>query len=354
LVSTCSTSTYPDFVQELDKWALKNKGCGRCFSDGVIQQSLGRRLLLSVALTGHTDANKKIDALVMIYGVDVNFDGDEDLSTHMAQPPTRLQGVLALSVFANKPESVCALLSHGADPNARFHMWGENTFVHAARNNYVDIVKMMFNHGANIWQTDCMGETAVVMAVKEANVELVNFFLKEGQYPNWFGYEDTMTLLHHAVESRKKQSPEVIRLLLAAGANPHHRCFRPAIADCGQVAQGYTPIQFLNNLEKGVSRWKEFTEEELPIVSLNTSILAAHMDKDCSEWRLAVCMSTHERLGADPNCMMGMISGEPSLLKLILDNVLQNDPEAPHVPGLSTEVYAGDSVSALPVLSLEV
>jgi hypothetical protein len=184
MVAQSSQSTYSSFVRQLKKWALKNKECTRCFSNGVLQQSLGRRLLLAIALIGHPEAAKKINQLVTVYGVDVNFNGDDHSSMEMGgrsgASPIILQGVLALAVFANKPESVCALLSHGANPDARFHMWGENTFVHAARNNYIDIVKMMYNHGAKTWQTDCMGETAMIMAVKEAHVDIVNFFLQNG------------------------------------------------------------------------------------------------------------------------------------------------------------------------------
>jgi hypothetical protein len=348
LVASAGSTSFIGLMMGIQKWMKNNKEARRLVSHGKLDQFLSRRLLVEVSLSRGFDVTEKIHGLVKTYGADVNFcgDGSSGNIVSFGCTPAKLRGVLALAVSDNQLESVGVLLSLGADPNARYHPWGENMFVSAVAENRVEIVKMLHKHGANLWQTDPMGCTAMERAVRSGHVELVEFFLKEGFSPNWFRVESRMTLLHYAVENKTKAGSTVVQLLIAAGANPHSRCFQPGEYDLDGVGDGYTPLQYLRHRRHGHGVWKNHTNDEqlrregTHYCTVNESVLVDKMQANVQEIQLAVCMSTHDRLGSGNGCGLSSLSGEPGILRMIMQNACEKyDASHPLAPVSPWEVY---------------
>ena len=352
LVENAGSTSFNGLMKDIKAWIDNNEEASRLVPGGILDPFLGRRLLLEVSLSGGFDIKEKLHGLVETYGTDVNFDGDVGACNKSVEnivsprsARTKLRGVLALAVSENQLESVGVLLSLKADANARYDLWGGNTFVSAAKNNRTAIVKLLYRHGANLWQTDPMGYTSMERAIQQGNVDLVDFFLKEGFLPDWYRVENRMTLLHYAVENRTKEGTEVVRLLIAAGANPHARCFGPGTHEQDVVADGYTPLQYLRNSRLSHVFWHEYNNEELRRERMhhciaNESILVDKMQANVEETTLAVCMSTHSRLGSDATCSLSGLAGEPALLQMIMQDVCQQyDAAYPSAPVSPWEVY---------------
>ncbi|KAJ1468634.1 ankyrin repeat-containing domain protein [Baffinella frigidus] len=330
LVDTAAASSLDTMVHNLADWVKRTQQCSGVHAKHPLSQRRSKQLLDAITYEWYAvDAPSKIKMLINSHGADINWRQDSPYAW----------GLLARTVFVGMNEAAIVLLSHGADPNAN-GFWGMNTFVFAVHNNYIDVVKSMRLHGANLWQSNQDGETAMVSAVRGAYFELVEFFLNEGVCPNWYDMTDKKTLLHHAVCNASDGSTDVLRLLLAAGANPHSRC------------AGSTPLQTLSDFKKRrlVSAWMDRREEALfkRIVDLNASILSHHMDNTCDDWAVAVCMSTHDRLGSD-NCSLHELAAEPGLLQMIMANVCNDffDPAYPATPLCPTAVYKTVDVSSV-------
>jgi ankyrin repeat protein len=342
LVNRAPTSRFDYFARNLAEWVKDYRWCGGNPHNGTLSQSRNRQLLDVVTLCCVIDTTAKINLLVETYGADVNW----------VAPSDKTEDLLAKAVQANRSESAHALLSHGADPNARHFLWGRNTFICAIRNNQVDVVKDMHSRGAYLWQSDQFGDSAVVCAVKGSHVELVDFFLKEGVSPNWSDEQNQKTLLHHASYSTSEVSTSVIRLLLNAGANPHLRCIEPIrdvaslqwphntnsgfetpiVVAVDETKCGWTPLQYLTHLRESLSTLYKLSRTEDDVLSRNASILSHHMQKDCNDWALAVCMSTHNRLGSD-KCGLHQLAVEPGLFEMIMNKVTTEfDPVFPDTP----------------------
>ncbi|KAJ1467744.1 hypothetical protein T484DRAFT_1755643 [Baffinella frigidus] len=188
----------------------------------------------------------------------------------------------------------------------------------------------------------------MVSAVKGAHFELVEFFLNEGVCPNWYDMTDKKTLLHHAICNASDRSTDVLRLLLAAGANPHLRCAnRTRNVDNGDTNTGSTPLQTLSDFKQRVVVLTSLNSREEALFNLNASILSHYMDNTCDDWAVAVCMSTHDRLGSD-NCSLHELAAEPGLLQMIMANVCNDfDPVYPATPLRPTAVYKTVDVSSV-------
>ena len=163
---------------------------------------------------------------------------------------------------------------------------------------------------------------------------------------DWCTNDDSMTLLHWAVDNRTTTSTAMVKLLLNAGANPNIRSFRPAGYAMDAPGSGFTPLQYLLDTDVGVSRYTAFTEEQLVTVNANAKLIKDKMDKDVRDRRLAFCMVSQERLGSKHTCLLASLVVEPSLIRMIMDNVTDkfdiNYPGNPLVPSVEyTGVWKG-------------
>jgi ankyrin repeat protein len=326
VVTAARTESWAIVQDEIETWVKTSTEARRFYSNGVLHNSLSSKLLAIVVLESRVDVTNKINGLVMKYNADVEASADGEIDMDR-------KGLLSLAITTRNSVAAIALLEMGADPNKMYSMWGTNSFVFAAANNLLDVVKTMHRCGAVMWQMNAMGDTGIVGAVKEGYIDMVKFFLDKGADSNWFCSEDHMYLLHYAVESRDPSSIAMMKLLLDSGADPNLRSFRPGLFGFGMPGSGYTPLQYLQCTTKGVTRYREFKDEDLPTVNEKVSLLEDNMVKRVTDLQLAVCMGTHERLSSNTSCLLNCLAGEPGLLKMILDNVGNEfDVNYPSVP----------------------
>jgi ankyrin repeat protein len=298
------------------KWEDKNK-------------LLVEQILEIVALESEVDVAEKISGLVVKYNVSPNICGRYDMI-----PNSR--NILSRAVYKKRTDAAIALISAGADVDTETPPWGTNTFVFAAENNLIDVVKTMharFKVNRDLWQTNAVGESALVVSVRMGHAELVKFFLSKGHDPDWYTYDDRKYLLHTAVDNPSSTSTSIVKMLLDAGANPHLRCYTPGNYLQDAPGEGFTPLEFITAKEKGVTRYKDFSESERLTSIANATLLSNKMDDDVTNLQLAVCMAAHHRLGSNRHCLLNRVSGESSIFKMVLDNVGKfNDPSFPGTP----------------------
>jgi ankyrin repeat protein len=77
------------------------------------------------------------------------------------------------------------------------------------------IVEILLKNGANINFKDSLGHTALHYATYAGNIETIKVLLKKGADPNTKNYNDETPLFS------LKATPEILNLLLDAGANPN-------------------------------------------------------------------------------------------------------------------------------------
>ena len=109
---------------------------------------------------------------------------------------------------------------------------------------------------------------------------------------------------------------------------------------------GFTPLQYLLDTDVGVSRYTDFTEEQLMTVNANAKLIKDKMDKDVYDRRIAFCMVSQARLASESVCLLASLAGEPSLMRMIMDKVTDefdiNYPGNPLVPSVEyTGVWKG-------------
>jgi hypothetical protein len=328
LLDTACDCSFDTLVQSISGWIRKTTQPSSQGSQ-TLSPCRSRRLLDKIVLGDGIDITEKINMLVEDHRADVNSYGTEG---------TRSADILSLAVAAERHEAVTVLLSNGADPNARYSLWGRNTFVYASKHNLTEMVKGLRLYGANLWQMNEFGETAMIAAVKNSSIELVEFFLKEGVSPNWYDVWDNMTLLHHATSSMSPDSTDVIRILLAAGGNPHHRT----------TGGGHTPLEYISLCKAAIFHWRPLDEQETALLDLNASVLCTHMANECNDLALAVCMSTHDRLGSGIGCNMYNLAVEPGIFQMIMANVYEEfDENYPLAPIRPTGLRVGNGGSVV-------
>ncbi len=150
---------------------------------------------------------------------------------------------LDMVLFNDSLEMVELLLARGADPNAKPYLLsaarsgnpglarllldnggntefinaaGETALHHAAMNDFLEVVRVLLDRGADIEaRDDVIRRTALLYAAQSASLELVTLLLDRGAEINI--QDDTRdTPLHLAFEN----SPAVVELLLDRGADP--------------------------------------------------------------------------------------------------------------------------------------
>src|SRR5262245_8841745 len=85
----------------------------------------------------------------------------------------------------------------------------------------VDMLQLLVEHGANLNEVvNQLEGTPLSIAAKSGNVDKVRFLLQEGANPH-FRTDSGYTPLIQAVYGQKPTRPQVVRLLLDAGANPN-------------------------------------------------------------------------------------------------------------------------------------
>ena len=246
------------------------------------------------------------------------------------------------AVLNKDTDSAVALLICGADPNKICGVWGENAYVFAAENNLIEIVETMTLYNADIYQTNADGDNALMVAVRNGYIGITKLLLEKGVSPDWYTFGDRFGLLHMAVSNRAETSTEMIKLLLEWGANPHLRSYSPAGYVLDSPGSGYTPLQFMLATYSGVSSFRPFSKSEGVTVNKNAKLLTDKMNEDVQVREMAFCMVSQERLSSNPGCLLSSLSGEPSILKIIMEKASEKfDEEYPSNALPGTVEYTG-------------
>jgi len=314
VILAARSDSWCELVCQIESWIHHSKEARRAGCRGVLNSAYSNTLLSVVVLESSVEVVKKIDGLVCYYGAQVEIPGSKIANRSM----------FMRAVVNEKSEAAMALLLLGADPDMTYDPWRKSAFVFAADHNLVDVVKTMTLCGADIYQTDYLGHNALVVAVKRGHLEVAQHLLEHAMTPNWHTCDDHMTLLHWAVSNRGANSTAMVKFLLDNGANVHLRAFKPGYFSWESPGNGFTPIEFLMAEANKSSNTTPFDLDEVEVVVANAKLLKDRMREDVADRRIALCMSTHERLSSNPMCLLGRLSGETSLLHMIMDKVVED------------------------------
>jgi ankyrin repeat protein len=109
----------------------------------------------------------------------------ELLLKHGADPNRAdASGATALMWAVPDLEKVRLLLARGANVNARSNTERTPLLVAAAYPGTVDLLRLLLDRGANLRAQDRSGATALALAVRSADVEVVRFLVEKGLDPN--------------------------------------------------------------------------------------------------------------------------------------------------------------------------
>ena len=324
------SDSWCELVCEIEWWIHNSKEARRAGCWNGLTTAYSNTLLRVVVLESFVDVVKKIDGLVSFYGAQVEIPGS--LVANWS--------IFMKSVKNRKSDAAQALLLLGADPNMTYDPWRESAYVYAAENNLVDIVKAMTLCGADIFQTDDRSHNALVAAVRNGHLEVAKHILDHGMTPDWYTFTDHKTLLHWAVNNRTTTSTAMIKFLLDDGANPHLRSYKNGTFSYDKPGDGFTPLEFLMAQANESSNTTPFDQDDIVIVNANAKLLKNRMEEDVANRNLAFCMVSIGRLSSDPKCLLASLCGEPSLLHVIMDKVVESfdidHPEGALPPNVKT------------------
>lgn len=154
----------------------------------------------------------------------------------LVDKPPFLSGVAILPQVFND-EAHCLCSSNSLE-------WHATTLLHvAAVEGYIDVVKALVSAGASVNSLDCCSETPLLKTVKlspEA-IRVTRYLIKHGADLNRKG-GNSFTALIHACQLKSKIAPQLISLLLDAGANPNITDSRGYTALHIAAAEGNTEV----------------------------------------------------------------------------------------------------------------
>lgn len=208
----------------------------------------GETVLMTAARTGNPDAIK----VLLAHHADVN-----------AREKTLGETALMWAAAENHPAAVAALISADANINAQSTVLGLTPFkwvtsgmvsttlprggwtplMYAARQNAMQAARVLADGHANLNLTDPDGATALMIAIINAHFDLANILIEKGADLN-IADETGMTALYAAVDMNtlgamlsrpapkrvdELSSADLVRILLAHGANPNLPLKKPLI-----------------------------------------------------------------------------------------------------------------------------
>jgi ankyrin repeat protein len=181
----------------------------------------GETPVMAAARSGKTAAVEQLVAK----GADLNLRGPRGQTALMwavAQKHPEVTKVLLAGGADLKQRSdvwsqVMAVSPHGrAEYNRSIPHGGDTALMFAARAGDLESAKLLVAAGANVNDADAWGVSAVTLAAHSGFTELVEFLLGKGADPN--AAPAGFTALHEAIMRRDER---MVRALLAHGANPN-------------------------------------------------------------------------------------------------------------------------------------
>jgi ankyrin repeat protein len=165
--------------------------------------SLDTREFSPLTVAAFKGRNEVIRFLIKHWKVDIN-------DTHGVHP-------LFMAVQHDAIPTVELLIELGADVNVIQTDKNCSPLHLAASNNFLDIVKLLIDHKANVNIQDNRGYTPLIMAASEGYTECVKRLADAGADVNYRSMDDYTTAIYHAAGSNRLK---VVRLLLERGADP--------------------------------------------------------------------------------------------------------------------------------------
>ena len=183
----------------------------------------GETVLMMCARAGNAET---VNAL-LVHGADVN-----------AAETRRGQTALMRAVAQKQPEAAKTLIEHGADVHARSN-GGFTPLLFAAQQGDLESARILLATGANVNEATPDGMSMLLLASASGHEALSIFLLEEGADPNAVDAYGA-TALHYAVMKGiasmsgvslanyvshlfRPSMPELVKALLAHGANPNAR-----------------------------------------------------------------------------------------------------------------------------------
>ena len=227
----------------------------------------GETVLMTAARTGKPDAVKAL----ISHGVNVNV-----------REKWQEQTALMFAAAENNAAVVKLLIEAGAEMNVHSKEWafpeykyetngmavfqlprgGWTALMYAARQNALDAAAMLADSKADLNGADPDGTTALQLAILNVHYYLASLLLKKGADPN-VPDSSGMTALYAAVDMRSPtgmmtrpnlkltdeiDAAEMVKILLANGANPNARLKKPIIGRHNNLVgdtslgEGTTPL----------------------------------------------------------------------------------------------------------------
>ena len=170
-------------------------------------ESEGHTCLMSAAHFGHTEI---VRYLVGLPEVDVNYQGWKN--------NTALHNALQTAVDAGLRDVVEVLIDAGADIEAKDEQ-GRSPLLLACVLGKLDAVKMLVDAGAAVCATDRRGYTCLILAAYYRHTEVVRYLVGLPEVDVHAANNHSRTPLHHAVTRNYESHPDVVQVLIDAGAD---------------------------------------------------------------------------------------------------------------------------------------
>jgi ankyrin repeat protein len=128
---------------------------------------------------------------------------------------------LLAATQGNHVESARLLIEAGADVNAQDRMQ-DSAFLLAGASGYLEILRLTLAAGADLKSTNRYGGTALTPAAHHGHVETVRELVKTANDVNQVNHLGWTALLEAVnLSDGGPRHTEIVRMLLAAGANPN-------------------------------------------------------------------------------------------------------------------------------------
>jgi len=261
-------------------------------ADVNARASGGWPLIISAASKG----TRELVELLLDKGADANAQ-DESFTA------------LSLATSWNNLPVVELLLTRGANPNARL-LHGQTVLME--ENQKPEIAKLLIARGADVNATDEDGNTALIRGVNSQPVEYLQALLDAKANPNLTNKEGETALLKLFTDYDGKPRAEVVRLLLARGADASIRSSDGFDALYWAIVQEETGIEEMIAARVDSRRRRE---------SLNMALITSSYGPD-----KALTVKLLAR-GADPNTVAltttplvaAAKNGSAEIVRLLLD-----------------------------------
>ena len=222
-----------------------------------------------------------------------------------AKEPRWGQTPLMWAVAAKHPEVVRALIDHKADVNARSKS-GFTPLMFAAQQGDIEISKMLLSAGANVNAVTPRGDTPLLVASISGHEPMSIFLLDQGADPN-AADEYGFTALHFAIF---KGLVLINRVRIINSASPY--LVRPNMTELTQalLSHGANPNARVRKL--GGDKLLRVTDTSLPPGSVSpvgaTAFLMAALSYDANLMRILVAHGADPLLTTDENVTAVMLA----------------------------------------------